>query len=47
MLDLEVVVKSRTRLRRDDDAIRPALSMTGLAAWVEPESERIMAGLWS
>jgi hypothetical protein len=48
MLDPEEVEKFWTKIEKEDDApIRPVISMTGLVAWVEPQSERIMAGISS
>jgi hypothetical protein len=48
MLDPEEVEKSWKKIATETDApIRPVMTMTGLVAWVEPESERIMAGIWS
>jgi hypothetical protein len=46
MLDPEEVEKTWQKLEKETDApIHPVISMTGLVGWVEPDSERIMAGV--
>jgi hypothetical protein len=47
MLDPEEVERSWTKIEDEAEApIRPVMTMTGLVGWVEPESERIMRGLF-
>jgi hypothetical protein len=46
MLDPEEVEKSWTKIKDEAEAIRPVITVTGLVGWVEPESERIMRGLF-
>jgi hypothetical protein len=48
MLDPDDVEKSWTKITNEAEApIHPVIKMTGLVGWVEPESERIISGLFN